>query len=108
MIVQTIPSVTRDSRSRVCLGEVPGDVRRRRRDRRSGTSGDAEQGHWRDRGKRELGVPVETDIFLVTTCVDTRLKVGGECKGRFADQSNPRGTGMDGTIRIRDTRKCIY
>ena len=23
--------------------------------------------------------------FLVTTCVDTCLKVGGECKGRFAD-----------------------
>ena len=73
------------SRSRVCLGEVPGDVQWRRRDRRSGTSGDAEQGYWRDRGKRELwGFPWKW-TFLVTTCVDTCLKVGGECKGRFAD-----------------------
>ena len=107
MIVRTIPSVARYSRSRVRLGEQletsggAGETEKKRNGRRCGAGtlvGSSEGG---------TGGSREKWTFVVTTRVDTRLKVGGECKGCLTDTGTLKRIGISGKSRKGHFR-CIY
>ena len=101
MIVRTIPSVARYSRSRVRLGEQletsggAGETEKKRNGRRCGAGtlvGSSEGG---------TGGSREKWTFVVTTRVDTRLKVGGECKGCLTDTGTLKENRDIGEIKKR-------